>query len=162
MRGIWLTLVVASRFGTGTRLFCDTRVTYPHGENPHFLRGTLKAILLHPALCIAYAGDVASAVSAIRDLNVSRSSGFSLEKVVSSLERTHNRVSADTQFIVASAADGETLTVIKEGRATRADHCWIDNAGSNRLGDVQPEEKKRNEVEESCPEYGRLRGQDAS
>jgi hypothetical protein len=34
-------------------------------------------------------------------------------------------VSADTQFIVASAADGETLTVIKEGRATRADHCWI-------------------------------------
>jgi hypothetical protein len=110
---------------TGTRIFCDTRVTYPHGENPHYLRGTLKAILLHPALCIAYAGDVASALSAIRDLRVSRSSGFSLEKVESFLERAHNRTSAEMEFIVASALDGETLTVIREGRATRTDNCWI-------------------------------------
>lgn len=125
LEGNWLTLVVASRFVTGIRIFRDTRVTYPQGENPHYLRGTLKAILLHPALCIAYAGDVASALSAIRDLRVSRSSGFSLEKVESFLERAHNRTSAEMEFIVASALDGETFTVIKEGRATRTGDCWI-------------------------------------
>lgn len=125
-----MTLVVANRFGTGTRLFCDTRVTHPYDENPHYLRGTLKAILLHPALCVAYAGDVANALSAIRDLNVSRSSGFSLEKVISSLERMHNRTPAGIEFIVASALDGETLTVIKEGHATRVDYCWIGDSAA--------------------------------
>jgi hypothetical protein len=120
-----VTLAVASIFETGTRLYCDSRVIYPYDENPHYLRGTLKAITLHPGLCIAYAGDVASALSAIRDLNIGLSSAFSLSEVVSQLEQAHNRTSKVTEFIIASAVEGQTLVVIKEGRATRVDYCWI-------------------------------------
>jgi hypothetical protein len=120
-----LTLAVASVFETGIRLYCDSRVVYPHGENPHYLRGTLKAITLHPGLCVAYAGDVAAALSAIRDLNIRRSSTFSLPDVVSHLEQAHNRTPKTTEFIVASVVEGQALTVIKEGRASRVDYCWI-------------------------------------
>jgi hypothetical protein len=124
-KGISLTLAVASVFETGIRLYCDTRVLYPYGENPHYLRGTLKAITLHPGLCIAYAGDVASALSAIRDLNIHRSSGLSLPEVISHLEQTHSRTPKTTEFIVASAVEGQALTVIKEGRGSRVNYCWI-------------------------------------
>jgi hypothetical protein len=120
-----VTLAVASVFETGIRLYCYTRVLYPYGENPHYLRGTLKAITLHPGLCIAYAGDVASALSAIRDLNIHRSSSLSLPEVISHLEQTHSRTPKTTEFIVASAVEGQALTVIKEGRGSRVNYCWI-------------------------------------
>lgn len=81
--------------------------------------------MLHPGLCIAYAGDVASALSAIRDLNIRQTSAFSLPDVISHLEQAHNRTPKLTEFIVASAVGGQALTVIKEGRGSRVNYGWI-------------------------------------
>ena len=64
-----MTLVVARRSSRTIRLCCDSKLSSQNVIHGGYLRGALKAVILAPNLCVAYAGDSRHALDAIRKLD---------------------------------------------------------------------------------------------
>jgi hypothetical protein len=78
-----MTLVVAHRTPYGVRLCSDMRVIDRGATRPpSYLNAILKAVILHPRLCVAFAGSVPLALGAIRCLDVERDSDADVARVV--------------------------------------------------------------------------------
>lgn len=119
-----MTLVVARRQRNGVRLLADWRLTREDGQTPSYLNGTLKAWILHPTLCVAYAGNSYQAESAMRDLEVAPAGHVELRLILASLEQQQQR-GCDADFIVASRSEGLGLWVVRDGIASARDEAWI-------------------------------------
>jgi hypothetical protein len=121
-----MTLVVAKKFEDGVRLLADWRMTVDGAtKQPSYLSGTLKAWILRPDLCIAYAGDVAAAEKAIRQVRIQFHARPDLNKVLKTLERDHRARPQSLEFIVASRIEGHNLWVIKDGELSERAVAWI-------------------------------------
>jgi hypothetical protein len=121
-----MTLVIGKIDETGVRLIADWRLTWADQRIPNYLNGTLKAWILHPALCIAYASDDhIRAERAIRSIGITWHGYVDLDLV---LDRLQQESSAGSEFLLASETKGPSLSLIRSGGAHRQE-------ASARIGD---------------------------
>jgi hypothetical protein len=108
-----MTLVVAHRISTGVRLAADLRVTDPNAARvPGYLDGALKAIVVHPRVCIAFAGGpVNAALDAIRGLQSEPQLVPDLERIGTRLLEAHRRARGAIDFLVAGFAPTELARI---------------------------------------------------
>lgn len=117
-----MTLVVARVTPLGVRVASDMRVIDPNAANPPgFLGATLKAILLRPTLCIAYAGNVGAAIGAIREV---ASADLSTEDAVRRLLDTHQQSEPKAEFLVATLRP-PALVAVKDDLAQSSSSAWL-------------------------------------
>ncbi len=62
-----MTLAVGRVVGRHVRLVADWHLTHHSGSPPHYEHGSLKVVIMHPHVAVAYAGNVHAALSALRD-----------------------------------------------------------------------------------------------
>ena len=121
-----VTLVVGRVTPLGVRVSADMRIT-TEGKSGGFARAALKPILIRPTLCIAYAGVVVDAVTAIRDV---AAAGLDAGDAEAHLLAAHNRSRAKrgdeqaAEFLVASLNPAR-LAVIKNGTAGVREDGWL-------------------------------------
>jgi hypothetical protein len=123
-----MTFIVANSYKDNIRIISDSKKTSPE----EILRGTennvLKAVIVHSALCVCFAGSVGRAQVAIEKLEVSRGNPFDLEKVLEYLLLEHRAGNNDPDFIVAALSPFTTLNKISGGELSRnLPSCWIGN-----------------------------------
>src|SRR5439155_14340331 len=100
-----VTLVVAHRISYGVRLCADMRVTDPSTSAlvPGYQSGVLKAVIVHPQVCVAFAGEpVPAALDAIRGLNVAPGSEVDAARIGELLLESHRRAGAKIDFLLAT------------------------------------------------------------
>jgi len=121
-----MTLVIAKVHSGGVNLIADWRLTRDQRrtlETPNFLNGTLKAWIVHPALCIAYASDdYLMAERAIRLLGIRPHGHVELRRILEALQCASVTKS---EFLVAARADGPALWQINGGNAYARNIAWI-------------------------------------
>jgi hypothetical protein len=111
-----MSLVVARKTPGTVRVISDIRVTrFGDDVRNGYASGALKAIIISPNLCIAYAGVIRVALSAIR-YAASRSEDF--EFVANTLSATN-----EVEFILATRGE---ICCIKNGQLSRGlENAWI-------------------------------------
>jgi uncharacterized protein YoaH (UPF0181 family) len=119
-----VTLVVARVTPLGVRLAADMRITYS-SRNSSFLNAALKLVLLSPTLCVGYAGDVDTALEAIR---IARREQMRNDEAIQHLLAAHLASGQAAQFLVASLRPTR-LTTIKDGVQVDATAGWIGEVG---------------------------------
>lgn len=123
-----MTLVVAHSLKEDLRIVSDSKKTSPE----EILRGTensvLKAVVLHPDLCVCFAGSIGRSQVAIEKLGIDRGNSFDLEEVLEQLLNEHRVGNKDPDFIVAALSPTTTLSRISGGELARnLSACWIGN-----------------------------------
>jgi hypothetical protein len=121
-----MTLVVAHRTPYGVRLCSDMRVTDRGAARPpSYLNAVLKAVILHPQLCVAFAGSVPLALQAIRRLDVPRDSDADVARVAEVLLNSHRQEAGMIDFLIAGLQP-TTLSRVWKGGVERDLHAaWI-------------------------------------
>lgn len=123
-----MTLVVAHRISYGVWLAADMRVTNPAAARPvsSYSTAVLKLLILHPKLCVAFAGGpVEAALDAIRALDVGPESNIGAMQVGERLLEAHLHLDQSADFIVAGVSP-TALLVIKDGTLTcDPSSAWI-------------------------------------
>src|ERR1700694_1115944 len=110
-----MSLVVARKTPRMVRIVSDLRVTRPGDIRRGFMSGALKAIIVAPALCVAYAGAVGVALAGVRRA-ASRADDSNF--VLGTLQECKG-----ADFIVATP---HSLCAIKEGMVRRdLDNAWV-------------------------------------
>src|SRR5665213_3331725 len=125
-----VTLAVAEAWSQGGAwITADSRLTDRWGDRANdFASPELKVIILDAYLCVAYAGDQDIALSGVRALLPP----FDVEAVRMALQEVHQRTGR-ADFIVSSFGPVSALYVIKSGRSSAVDRCWI---GDHRAFDA--------------------------
>jgi hypothetical protein len=99
-----MSLVVAHRISYGVRLSADLRVTNANATRivPGYLSGVLKAVIVHPHVCVAFAGKpVTAAIDAIRRLDILPDSAVDVARIADLLLDSHRRV-GEIDFLLAT------------------------------------------------------------
>lgn len=119
-----MTLVVAHPISTGIRITSDMRVTDPSRTRvPSPMNAALKAVVVHPRVCVAFAGDpVEVALDAIRGLELDHDSAPDAAHICSLLLAAQERANVD--FLVA-ALEPTALFKVKGGTAESVRTGWI-------------------------------------
>ena len=121
-----MTLVVAQLFSDGPRLLADSQLTFPGGPTNPYTSGAVKAVILHPALCVAFSGGALTGSQAIVDLHISPTSSFDVDEVCKQLHDEARHGDGDNDFIVATLAPDKSLTRIDASGISRGrDYTWI-------------------------------------
>ncbi len=112
-----MSLVVAKIVNEAVVLVSDTKVGDPTSSRPghSLLKGSLKAVLINPELCIAYAGSVEPALSAIRAVHRSHGQAVPREGIIALLLQTNESSKDNTHFIAAFAGTAPSLWRIRNG-----------------------------------------------
>ena len=127
-----VTLVVAHTVPNGIRLAADMRISDDGAARPPtFDSAALKAIIVHPHACVAFAGrPFKAAFDAIRDLDLPRGKTPDIAAVCDHLLGVHRRDHLDLDFLVA-AVNPTRLIQIKGGVAMgNPDICRVDRVTS--------------------------------
>jgi hypothetical protein len=136
-----MTLVIAKLHSNGVNLIADWRLTRDQKrttETPNYLNGTLKAWILHPGLCVAYASnDYWRAEKAIRSIGTSSYGNIDLREVLTTLQRS---CEAGSEFLVATKMDGPGLWLVRNGAVhPQQDSAWIgDYAAYDKYRELLP------------------------
>jgi hypothetical protein len=119
-----VTLVVGHPISTGIRITSDMRVEDPSRiDVPSPMNAALKAVIVHPRVCVAFAGDpVEVALDAIRALELDHHSAPDLDRVCSLLLAAQEHSNVD--FLVA-ALEPTALFKLKDGTAESVPAGWI-------------------------------------
>lgn len=123
-------------FIDGPRIVADTQITIDaetlrgsSGDPEPYTRGVLKAVILHPMLCAAFAGTISTATDVLSDLGRRMAGGFDVEEVRRVLQRAC-RDDPGVEFMVATLAPESELFIVDDRGAQRGDvHASI---GSSR------------------------------
>ncbi len=86
-------------------------------------------MILHPGLCVAYAGGAEDGTRALRALELERDQGFDLSAVIDALLQTHQATQGRTDFLIASLRPRPALFKVNQGRVEETRTSWI---GSKR------------------------------
>jgi hypothetical protein len=116
-----MTLVVARVTPLGVRVAADMRVTDPYKIRHGYVYGALKAVLLNPTLCVAYAGNVDFALHTIRRIS-SRGQGF--DAAQARLVDASRESCGASDFLLAGLRPSQ-LVEIKDGHARVSSAGWI-------------------------------------
>jgi hypothetical protein len=114
-----MTLVEAKLLEDGMRIESDSLTIDAHAARTGNLYGALKAVVLHPGLCVAYAGRVAAAQHALDAVGVRPDTPFSVEEVERTLLQHHLSALKETDFLVASLTPLPSLSVVRDGTVVR-------------------------------------------
>src|SRR4051794_7956861 len=118
-----MTLVVARTTPLGVRISADMRITYEDAMKRGFLHAELKAIVLSPTLCVAFAGcNVATALDGIRAV---ASAKPTFEQAKSHLLAAHQDSGRQNDFLVATLRPAPVLAVVKAGVAEDSEAGWL-------------------------------------
>ena len=118
-----MSLVVARRWGSMIVLASDTHATDHHGTGYRFLEGIVKIRILAEDICVAFAGMLSWAETALSEIDALQN--LNHDAVVSVLERVHNQSGRLVDFIVAVSRPAPCLTEIKEGSSREVVAAWI-------------------------------------
>jgi hypothetical protein len=119
-----MSLIVAKKVQNAFLLVSDTKLTHPVSsaikkyEN-HLHLGTVKTVVLHDRICLAWAGCAVEADDMLRKITSSNSFDEILNIILESTDG-----SAD--YILVSGEDSRMLE-IKDGTPRETDNCWIGN-----------------------------------
>jgi hypothetical protein len=125
-----MTLVVAHRIPRGVHIASDMRISDPGTANlvPGYTSAVLKAVIVDPQICLAYAGRVAPAISAIRRVAIAAPI-VDADEIAQMLLAAHQRANGQTEFL---------LTTLNPVRLTRiADNSVERDLPSAWLGDFE-------------------------
>jgi len=114
-----MTLVEARLLEDGMRIESDSLTIDARAARTGDLYGALKAVVLHPGLCVAYAGQVAAAQHALVALGVRPDTPFSVDEVERKLLHHHLESGRGTDFLVASLTPLPSLSVVRGGMVLR-------------------------------------------
>jgi hypothetical protein len=98
------------------------RITYEDATRPPgYLSAALKVVIVHPQVCVAYAGTVCAALDAIRALEFSED-GPDIAGVREHLLERHKKTNAD--FLIATL-NPTGLIALRDGTASEPSIAWI-------------------------------------
>lgn len=80
-----MTLVADRVVGDQIRIVSDSLLSDESDLRKGNFAGVLKPVILHPALCVAYAGGAEDGIRALRALGVERDKEFNLSEVIDAL-----------------------------------------------------------------------------
>lgn len=117
-----MSLIVAKKVQSAFLLVSDTKLTHPVSsaikkyEN-HLHLGTVKTVVLHDCICLAWAGCAVEADDTLKKIDSSNTFDEILHIILESTDG-----SAD--YILVSGEDSRMLE-IKDGISKETDNCWI-------------------------------------
>jgi hypothetical protein len=116
-----MTFVAAKQFGNRIIVASDTMISDADETRHNVIPGRLKAVIVSPAVTIAYAGFADQALDAIRAARGALNTGAAIGDVESTLAATTARYPSDLDFLLVShdGRDG-SLKRIWEGRVSCA------------------------------------------
>jgi hypothetical protein len=123
-----VTLAVAEIVGEDIYLVADSQLT---AAKPGTTRAaaipalTLKPVVLHPGLCVAYAGRAEDALAAVRALRIKPEAPLALDAIEESLLKSHASSGQEADFPIACLEPTVTLTKISGGRITRHERAFL-------------------------------------
>jgi hypothetical protein len=121
-----MSLVVAQTTEAGPRIVSDTRVGFGSTRRPSFKTGTLKAVVVAPAMTVCFAGDVAVGLDGVRHFAKCLSAAHHLDDLLPHLQRLTSDTRRRVEFIVARAEAGSTLIRVRDGEIEQNRHsAWI-------------------------------------
>lgn len=121
-----MTLVVGIRFGARFQIQSDSLITHRDAVRPNTVPGRLKSVVLHPLLCVSFAGSADVGIDAVRNLGVTPDSQFDPQHVLDSLKESHDRSRDSVDFLVCSLAQESGFTKISGGTVAQGgDRYWI-------------------------------------
>jgi len=132
-----VTLVVSKMLGGHALIVGDTRISWPtHGPNlprrnmsardiGKLQDGCLKNVIVHPDLCICWAGDLHFADEAFKSMP-GGSDLHQREPIISHFLKWHQVSGGKTDFLIALRSDRESVFQISGGVASEVrDTAWI-------------------------------------
>lgn len=123
-----MSLIVTRIDADRVYVVCDTKLTYPNHEikrgkaNPS--EGSIKAIIINPNLCIAFAGEMDFAVLAIAEID----SSCTFEEAKEILFKYHQLSNSKTDFIVCKGIPKPEICEIKNNKVATVPFSWIGNS----------------------------------
>lgn len=115
-----MSLIVARIVSSSVLLLADTKITDAHKKNNAYFEGISKVTLLDENTCIAFAGNVQKATTAINQLSTS----MQTDDILNHLSKVTIK-SDDVDFIVASILPNSSIWIIKNGKYESVSHGWI-------------------------------------
>jgi len=119
-----VTLVVGRVVGDQIRIVADSLLTQSDRRKGYFA-GALKPVILHPGLCVAYAGGAEDGIRALRALGVERDKGFDLSAVKDALLQAHRATQERTDFLIGSLHPKPALIKVSQGGFEESHASWI-------------------------------------
>lgn len=117
-----MSFIIARRFKQQFYVMGDTRLTQ-NGSRINPIFGVAKSIIIHPNLCISFAGVIDYADEAIRKFI--KLENQSLQNATDFFLQFHNSINCKTDFIIAYGCPNYELVLIKDGHANSVDTAWI-------------------------------------
>lgn len=111
-----MTLAVGRTIGRHISLAADWHVTHAWGGAPGYQRGTLKVLIMHPHVAVAYAGNVYAALRALRDFDEIDRSASAVDFLPELLARL--RLASDKDgcdCLVGRAGEAPELVRLRDG-----------------------------------------------
>ncbi|MBF4485766.1 hypothetical protein [Flavobacterium sp. CSZ] len=121
-----MTLVIGRIVQVSLRIDSDSRITDPNivSNRNNVFSGLLKTIILHPKLCLSYAGTVDFAQEAIEQ--VYKLNEHTPEKVKNLLIEINKESHYETDFLIGSLENQALLYKISNGKIEPSNqHHWI-------------------------------------
>ena len=122
-----MSLIVARKSGSHIHIVSDTKLTYPEEDFPDKALaapsdGVIKATILNPHICIAFAGHYVPAEEAIRTC---RRYDFMISNIKEHLLEVNKSTAGKTAFIVCVGFPEYTIYEIKNMAITQTNSSWI-------------------------------------
>ena len=111
-----MTLIAAEIQSDGIRMWADSALSSNFDRRSGYEAIGLKLFILHPELCVAFAGRTEDATREILDLGVGPQTAFDIEEVLEQLQKAHEDSEGRVDFLIASAASTPSLTRISGGQ----------------------------------------------
>lgn len=125
-----MTLVVGRVVGDQIRIVSDSLLTDESDRRKGYFAGALKPVILHPRLCVAYAGGAEDGIQALRALDVERDKEFNLSAVIDALLAAHRATRESTDFLIAAVDPRPALFKVSQGQVEETHASWIGSKGA--------------------------------
>jgi hypothetical protein len=122
-----MSLIVARKSGSLIHVVSDTKLTYPEEKYPDKklaapADGVIKAAILNPHVCIAFAGEYEAAEEAIK---VCRRYDFMVANMKEHLLAVNKKTEGKTEFILCVGFPEYSIYEIKDMEITQTSSAWI-------------------------------------
>lgn len=122
-----VTLVAAEIQPNGIRMWADSALSSDFDPRNGYEAIGLKLFILHPELCVGFAGRTQDGTKEILDLEIGPQTGFDIDEVVARLQKAHGNSGELIDFLIASAASTPSLTRISGGQVLACAQGLIGN-----------------------------------
>jgi hypothetical protein len=123
-----MTLVLGYQTPTGVTIHADTQISHGLGGPNNLVPGRLKALVLRPDFCVAYAGPADLALKYIRQIAPQLTESVSTPDIAAMFLEAHNSAGRAVDFLLAHRRSA-TLQKISHGALSEGtNRFWIGSA----------------------------------